>query len=144
MQAKRIQVAHNDVAVNAQSNVTIAVPSDTREQVNFHNIWGGFNCESVTAGANAQGTWVLYLLPEGKTAPTWSNGEINSEDNNMNIIACGVWGCSNEMPSGEKIQIGTSRNANAGDQLVPSVFVYGSTSGNVSIHSVLCAHTTRR
>jgi len=45
MQAKRIQFGDNggaDLGVGGQANLSLQVPTDPREEVNFHNIWASF------------------------------------------------------------------------------------------------------
>ncbi len=146
MQAKRIQLTDATLAAGGQSNVILTVPDEPREAVNFHNIWAGFTVEPETAGANAQGIWVLYKIPLSTTPiPSISVANLNLEVFNFDIIACGVWGASNETPfTMEPIHPETSRTLNAGERLLLSVDVTGLTTGNASIISILCAHTTRK
>ncbi len=61
MQAKRIQVNEDNVGVAGGVNVVLTVPSDPREEVNFHNIWIGAAAEPELADSNMQGTWVLFV-----------------------------------------------------------------------------------
>ena len=144
MQAKRIQVIEGTTAVGSVS-VSLDVPDEPREQVNFHNIWGGFTVEPESTAVNSQGTWVLYTVPSGGSLVSWFDATVNTETNNIFIIACGVWGASNESPyTAPPIQIGTSRNLNAGDKLVLGVTQTGITAGNSSIKVILCAHTVRK
>ena len=55
MQAKRIQVNEGNDTASGETTVRLQVPTEPREQVNFHNIWIGVTVEPVTAGANCQG-----------------------------------------------------------------------------------------
>ncbi len=145
MQAKRIDVAHADVAVGAQATVFIQAPTDPREEINFHNIWASFNTECENADANAQGNWVLYMIKNPADAiPNFSNAFINTEVINFDIIACGAWGSSNQTPETIEIHPTTSRNLPAGGRLLLSVHVHGLTAGLVSIQSMICAHTVRK
>ena len=145
MQAKRIQVLEIDRAVNTQVNVVLDVPTEPREEVNFHNIWGGISAEPVNADANAQGNWVLLILRDATQAIlNFTDANINLETSNQDIIACGVWGASNQTPFGISINPKTSRNLPAGGRLILACHVTGVTSGNVSIKCMLCAHTVRK
>ncbi len=146
MQAKRIQ-AINPLSFGAagQANVILNVPTSPREAVNLHNIWASFSVEPETAGANAQGFWVLFELEDiAQGVPVWSLGFINGETRNMNIIACGVWGASNEKPFTKEIHPTTSRTLEAGARLILSVHAHGVTTGNLSVICSLCAHSTRK
>ncbi len=146
MQAKRIAVLDADKGVNTQSNILLQVPTEPREQVNMHNIWAAFSCEPIIAGANAQGNWVLYIERDaGAAIPNFTDSFINTETRNIDIIACGVWGASNEsVYTSPPIHPTTSRNLPAGGRLIFIVHVTGVTSGNTSIKSSLCAHTVRK
>ncbi len=113
--------------------------------VNFHNIWIGVAVEPETAGANAQGTWILIRNPENQTLPAFTDVVLNNETNNINIIACGIWSASNEAPFNMvPTQIKTSRNLNPGDELVILSIVTGITAGSASNRVMICAHTVRK
>ncbi len=145
MQAKRIQIKQIQKSAGQQTFVELIVPTDPREMVNFHNIWAQFSCESVVADANANGWWILYTNKENQTVPTFTETILNNETNNVNIIACGTWMASNQSPhTSDPIHPMSSRNMNAGDQLILIVFVNGSSSGAVQINATLCAHTVRK
>ncbi len=136
-------MAHADGAVGTQLSVQLTVPDDPREMVNFHNIWIGVGVEPENASANQNGAWVLMILPRGKPQPTMSLAEINLENNNQFIIACGVTTSSNEGPFTLSEQIKTSRNLNPGDALLLIHNQHGVTAGDVSTSLLICAHTTR-
>ncbi len=146
MQAKRIQVNEADIGVNAVVSVRLVVPSDPREEVNFHNIWGGVSGEPQDAGANAQYTWVLFIQKAGATVtPVFIDTQIDNETFNADIIACGVGSGANESPFNvPPIQIKTSRTIEAGDSLVLQIVTTGITAGLSSNRVMLCAHTTRK
>ncbi len=144
MQAKRIQVAEVNTGVGANVNVTLAVPTEPREEVNFHNIWGSVSCEPQNAGANAQGTWALFILRENATFPTLTDVVVNGETHNISIMACGCWSASNESPFNISVNPKTSRTLQAGDRLVLTSVSTGITAGLVSSRVMLCAHTTRK
>ncbi len=145
MQAKRIQVGISpSTGIGGSGFVGLTVPTDPREQVNFHNMWYSFSCEPKDADANSQGNWVLYIVPAGGVFINWPDSTINNEVDNVRIIACGVWGASNQTPFNNGGQINTSRNLNPGDSLALSVTVTGTTAGQVSIKTMLCAHTVRK
>ena len=145
MQAKRIQIIHTELTGLAQNTVQLNTPTDPREEVNFHNIWGSFSVEPETAGANAAGVWVLFKLPVAGVIPGWSLVNINGEGFSPMIIACGAWAASNENPyTSPPIHPETSRTLQPGEALCLSVNVHGITTGEVSINTLLCAHTTRK
>ena len=144
MKAKRIQVNEQNVGAGAAVIVFLVVPDDPREQVNFHNIWAGVTAEPQNADANAQYTWVLYVVPSGVAAPLFTDGIINNETFNGTIIACGVASASNQSPFNmTPLQIKTSRNLQAGDSLQLQLVTTGITAGLSSNRVMLCAHTTR-
>ncbi len=145
MQAKRIQVNENNSGVGGQTFATLVAPTDPREEINFHNIWGSVSEEPQNADANAQGTWILFILRENATTPVFTDSVINAETNNGIIIACGVWSASNQTPfNSGPIHPETSRTLQAGDNLVLACTVTGITAGLVSNRVMLCAHTTRK
>jgi len=145
MQAKRIQVAEANLGVGGAVAVTLEVPTDPREEVNYHNIWGSVSVEPETAAANCQGTWVLFVLRENATGPTFTDVVINGEANNAVIIACGVFSASNETPyNSPPINPKTSRTLQAGDKLMLNCTVTGITADLASTRVMLCAHTTRK
>jgi len=146
MQAKRIQVNEANVGVAGKVDVVLDVPSDPREEVNFHNIWIGASCEPQDAAANCQGTWVLFMQNDPTAViPTFSDGFTGSEQYNGLIIACGVFSASNESPwTLEPTTVKTSRTLQAGGRLVLQLVTTGITAGLSSNRVMLCAHTTRK
>ena len=145
MQAKRIQVLEGNAGVGASATVLLAVPTDPREEVNFHNIWGGVSVEPEGADVNCQGTWVLYILRANSTAISATDANINNEIFNGVIIACGVFSASNQSPFNvEPIHPTTSRTLMPGDSLALVCTITGITSGLASVRVMLCAHTTRK
>ncbi len=145
MQAKRIQVNEENDAVGQKTDVSLEVPTDPREEVNFHNIWGSVTVEPQDTDANAQGTWVLFILRENATAPNFTDVVTNGESNNAVVIACGVWSASNQTPwNSGPINPKTSRTLQAGDKLVLTNTITGLTAGLCSNRMMLCAHTTRK
>ena len=144
MQAKRIQVLEGNAGVGASATVLIPVPTDPREEVNFHNIWGSVSVEPEGADVNCQGTWVLYILRANTTAVSATDANINNEIFNAVIIACGVFSASNQSPYNTSIHPTTSRTLQAGDSLALVATITGITSGLASTRVMLCAHTTRK
>ncbi len=145
MQAKRIQVLEIDRLVNQQVDVELEAPLEPREEINFHNIWGSVTVEVEDAGANCQGTWVLFILRENVANPIWTDSVVNLETNNVRMIACGVFSASNEAPfTKDEIHPSTSRTLNAGDKLILSCHITGITAGEASVRCMICAHTTRK
>ncbi len=145
MQAKRIQVSEGTLGVAGSLHTTLIAPLDPREDINFHNIWGGITVEPENADANAQGSWVLWVKRENAASIGFSDAIINGELSNAVIIACGVWSASNQHPfTSESIHPMTSRTLNAGDTLQLSVHQTGISAGLSSVRSILCAHVTRK
>ncbi len=145
MQAKRIQINEENDGVSGSTTVQIFAPTSPREEANFHNIWASVSVEPQDAAANAQGTWVLFILRENQTMPTLTDSVINGETNNTNIIACGVWSAANEAPyNSGAIHPATSRTLQAGDSLVVQSVVTGITAGLASNRVMICAHVTRK
>ncbi len=145
MQAKRIQVQEANVGVGGQSTAILTTPVDPREEINFHNIWGGVTGEPQDAAANAQYTWVLGVQRENTGLTTFTDVNINNETSNAIIIACGVGSGANEAPFNvQPIQIKTSRTLMPGDALFLQLVTTGITAGLSSNRVMLCAHTTRK
>ncbi len=145
MQAKRIEVQEGNNGASAQTAAGLLVPTDPREEVNFHNLWGSVSVEPQDAGANCQGTWLLFILKENATLPTFTDVVVNGETNNTNIVGCGVFSASNESPyNSGPIHPKTSRTLQAGDQLVMVSVITGITAGLASNRVMMCAHTTRK
>ncbi len=145
MQAKRIAVNEDDIGVNANVTVALSAPTDPREEINFHNIWGSVTVEAIISTANVQGTWVLMIVRENVSTPNMTDAVLNGETWNSIIIACGVFSASNESPwTSEAIHPSTSRTLNPGDSLVLQCVVTGASAGTASCRVMLCAHTTRK
>ncbi len=145
MQASRRQLAENTLAVGATGGIALITPTDPREEMNYHNIWGSFTVEVETADANAQGTWVLYILRENATVVGWTDTIFNNETNNAVIIACGVWSASNQSSyTSPFINPKTSRTLQAGDRIILATHVSGVSAGSCSVRQMLCAHVTRK
>ncbi len=144
MQAKRIQVNEQNLGAGGQVNTNLTVPDDPREMVNFHNIWSSMSVEPQNAGANCQGTWIIWKFPKNHAGVIFTDAAINLEESNQYIVACGVFSASNEMPwNSGPIQVKTSRNLNPGDILRTSCIVTGISAGLASIRVMGCAHTIR-
>ena len=140
---KRIDFAEPaDFGVNGQASARFGpgTGSILRRLVNYHNIWFGFSVEPVSADANAQGNWVLWAKPDvSQSDEIWTDTTINSQDFNMMIIACGVWGATNQTPYNFSSQLKSSRNMVANQELVMSVTQTGITTGLSSVKVSLCA-----
>ena len=141
-QPKRIAVVTSAQGLNVQTSVAFGpgVGSILRRLVNYHNIWFGLSCEPIDADANAQGTWVLWLKPDDTQTDTqWTDANINSDNFNQMIIACGIWGASNQTPYNFSSQLKSSRNLVANQSMVLSVNRTGITAGLVTVKAILCA-----
>ncbi len=143
-QAKRIRLSETNDGVGGQTDARLLVPTDPREEVNFHNIWASVSIEPEATDANAQGTWLLIILRENATLPVFTDVVVDGEAHNAIIIACGVWSCSNQSPFNLSIHPSTSRTLQAGDSLVIVSTVTGITAGNASNRVMICAHITRK
>ncbi len=143
---KRIE--ENTATAGAAVQVSVEFGPGTgtilRRLVNYHNIWGSFMVEPQDADANANGVWVLWMKPDDTQADTlWSFANINSNNFNQMIIACGVWAASNQSPfTVPAIHMNTSRNMVANQKLVLSVFQEGISAGLSRIRLLLCAGLT--
>jgi len=119
-------------------SVQLVVPDGM--QNNLHNIWLGMGAEPETAGANSHGQWVLYVEPDSvKAIFTPSITNLNLENLNWQIVACGTWYAANEMPFNFSTQIKTSRNIRQNGRMILAFFVEGATAGNTRITISLCA-----
>ncbi len=143
MQAKRIKVAESNDGAGGFTSVDLLVPGVPREMVNFHNIWASITVEPQDMNANAQGTWIISVVRANNPGFIGTDVIVNDESNNPVIIACGVWGASNESPYNFSTQIKTSRNLNPGEILRLQSTVTGITAGLASNRVMLCAHTVR-
>jgi len=144
MQAKRAQVNEQNVGAGSATGVFLSVPTDPREEVNFHNIWAHISVEPQDAGANCQGTWVVWVRRENAPSIIFTDTIVNTEVNNAVIIAMGVFSASNESVYNNTVQIKTSRTLMPGDQLGLSTTITGITAGLASTRNMLMAHTTRK
>ncbi len=145
MQAKRIQIAESNDGVGAQTTAILEVPTDPRQEVNMHNIWWSVSSEPQDAAANAQGTWLLYIIKENTTGPVFTDVVVNGESRNAEIIALGIFSTSNESPyNSGPLQIKSSRTLQAGDKLAMTVITTGITAGLASNRVCLSAHVTRK
>ncbi len=144
MQAKRIVVAEETDSVGGKTSLGITAPTDPRTETNFHNIWGSISIEPENADANAQGTWVLYVLRENATDPTFTDVVVNGETNNSIMIAFGVWSATNQTPFNISIHPETSRTLQPGDQIALQSHVTGISAGAVSQRVMLSANVTRK
>ena len=139
---KRIVVDDGTFGANTQENIGFGPGTGDiiRRLTNYHNIWWGFSCEPQNADVNAQGVWVLWMKPDVTQADVvWNNTNINANDFNQMIIACGIWGASNQTPFVFSSQLKSSRNIVANMELRLSIRVTGVTSGSVAIKSIMCA-----
>ncbi len=145
MQAKRIVLNESNDTVGLGTSSIITVPTTPREEVNFHNIHWTVSVEPEGTDVNAQGTWVLFVLKENTSQPTFIDTTVVTEDWNSFIVAIGVFSCSNQSPFNLQPQtIKTSRTLQAGDSLILQSTITGITSGAASNRTMLSAHTTRK
>ena len=145
-QPKRIDLDSALLNVNNQHQARFGPGTGTilRRMVNYHNIWGGISIEPENADANAGGVWVLWLKANTNSTDTnWNQATFDSDDNTMEVIACGVWAASNQTPwNSVPIHLNSSRNLVANQELVLSVHVLGLTAGQIRSLVMLCASLT--
>ena len=139
---KRLSFATAANSVGQQLSVRFGpgTGSILRRLTNYHNIWFGVGVEPETADANANGTWVLWEKRDTNASDTqWSIANLNSDNFNMQIIACGVFVASNQTPWNFSSQLKSSRNFVANQELVFSLRLEGVSAGNVRVNMSLCA-----
>ena len=139
---KRISITSASGGVGAQSSSRFGPGTGTilRRLVNYHNIWFGIVIEPENADANANGSWVLWENRDTNVAdPVWTDALIDGGDQNMKVIACGVWGASNQTPYNFSSQLKSSRNFVANQELVLSARINGISAGNALVRTILCA-----
>ena len=73
MQGKRMAVLENNLGVAGQIDVELQAPINVHEMLNFHNIWIGATVEPQNAGANCQGSWVLWKRINAQTSITFTD-----------------------------------------------------------------------
>ena len=141
MQRKRIHISSALVGAAAEKQLLANV--DETNGVNFHNVHFGFAVEPQDADANANGTWVLYCIPDAvSTVPTSSQGVLEAEGSNPFIWAMGVWTASNQSPytSGDMV-IRSSRNCPRDGRLIMVVRMEGVSAGTVRTLQYLTYNT---
>ena len=140
---KRISVIDSLAGVNNQTQARFGpgTGSILRRLVNYHNIWAGFMVEPQDADANAHGLWVLWQKFNTNSSDVdWTLANIASDDFNMLIIACGLWGASNQSPFNmPPIHLNSSRNLVANQELVMTVKNLGQSAGLSRTVVSLCA-----
>ncbi len=137
-ETKKLVYSTNAVGLNGSSSLQLVVPDGFK--MNLHNVWWGMSIEPENADANAQGTWVLYLESDstvGIFVPSITN--LNLENINFKIIACGTWMGSNQTPYNMSEHLGTSRNIRQNGRMVFVMRVNGITAGNARVVMSLCA-----
>ncbi len=95
----------------------------------------GFGAEPQDADANANGTWVLWCIPDAVSAvPSSAIATLELEGSNPYIWAMGVWTASNQTPyTFPDATFGTTRNCPNGGRLVLSIRMEGVSAGLVRI-----------
>ena len=140
---KRISLTSSAVGVSTQTNARFGpgTGSILRRLVNYHNIWASLIVEPIDADANSHGSWILWFKADTNTTdPVYNNANITGGDLNMTIIACGLWAASNQTPYVmQPMQLKTSRNLVANQELVMSCFISGQTAGLSRVVISLCA-----
>ena len=141
MQRKRIHVISETKSTGGTT--VLAATVDETNGVNFHNVHFGVSVEPEVADANANGTWVLWCIPDAVSAvPGISVSLLEAEGSNPYLWAMGVWVAANQtgFNSLDNV-IRSSRNCPAGGRLVLSIRVEGVTSGNCRILGYITYNT---
>ena len=140
---KRIDIQTSLSGVNFQTIARFGPGTGNilRRLTNYHNIWAGLMVEPETADANAHGLWVLWQKSNTNVADTdWTLANLQSDNFNMQVIACGLWGASNQTPYNmQPLHLNSSRNMVANQELVFTCKNLGQTAGNSRIVVSLCA-----
>ena len=141
MQRKRVHAATGTGGTGTQFNLTGTI--DETNGVNAHGLICDFTVEPENADANANGTWVLWCIPDEASAiPTASYGALELEASNAFLWALGNWVASNETPyNSGPIKMGTSRNCQNGARLVLSIHANGVTAGILRVGRTLTYFT---
>ena len=140
MQRKRIHISTANPAVSVQTNLVGTI--EESNGVNVHGLWADMAIEPENADANANGTWVLWCIPDPVSAvPAIGVGTLETEGSNPYIWACGVWAASNQTPFCHSIRPMSSRNCQNGARIVLSVFNQGVSAGNVRHLLMVCYFT---
>ena len=139
-ETKNIVVARAGTQTGTGSvSVQMNVPDDIQQ--NFHNIWMSICVTPNDQDANCDGTWVLYLEPDSTVAvfdPTIAN--LNLENINFKIIACGCFHASNQAPWNMSQSLGkTSRNVRQNGRLILVTQMEALTVGAAVVTVMLCA-----
>ena len=138
MQRKRIHAGTFNPAVSAQSNLVGTITE--ANGVNVHGLWTDFSIEPENADANANGTWVLWCLPDAVSAvPAIGVGTLETEGSNPYIWACGTWIASNQTPFHGNVRPMSSRNCQNGARIVLSIFNQGVSAGLVRHLMMICS-----
>ena len=141
MQRKRVHAQTS--VVSSTGRVLLTGTVDETNGVNFHNVHFGFGVEPENADANANGTWVLWCIPDAVSAvPATAISALEVEGSNPFLWAMGVWTASNQTPYnlGDQV-IRSSRNCPRNGRLVLSVDVEGISAGNSRILSYVTYNT---
>ena len=144
-QPKRIQMNSQTQGTGTQLTVGFGpgTGSILRRMVNYHNIWWGFSVEPENADANANGIWVLWQKMDTNVPDTiWTQANLNSDNFNMQIIACGTWVAANQTGYVFSSRMSSSRNLVANQELKLTVAVHGVTAGVCRVLLIICASLT--
>ncbi len=140
MQRKRIHAKTTAIGVGES---TLLATVDETNGVNFHNIHFGFAVEPEVADANANGTWVLWCIPDAVSAvPAATFGSLEAEGSNPFLWAMGVWVATNQTGyTSDDMVIRSSRNCPRDGRLVLVVRVDGLSTGNARVIQYLTYNT---
>ena len=94
--------------------------------------------EPETQDANANGHWIICCLPRTTTSvPTATTAALETEGDNPVMWAVGTWAASNQTPYCKELDLGTSRNCEAGTRIVLRIHREGVSAGNVRVRSIM-------
>ena len=140
MQRRRVHAITSSIGTTGPLNLQADV--DETNGANLHGLRCSMAIEPENAGANANGLWVLWCLPDAQSPiPNANFGSMETEAGNAFVWALGTWIASNETPWQHDIEIRTSRNCQNGARIVLTIEIAGVSAGNVRYNRILTYFT---
>ena len=147
IQRRRLD-AETDSNTNIDQNTSdiVQITMDESEAVNVHGVRYCGSIEPEDGGANANGFWCLFCLPDQVISTTNDLPEsftaLDNEDFLAYLWAVGCWTASNEAPYHWEVAPRTSRNCKRGARVVGYVIKSGISAGAVRINQTLTCFTS--
>ena len=128
MQRRRVHAISATLGAGGVLNLIATI--DETNGVNAHGLRGSIAIEPQDGGANGNGIWNLWCIPdESSTVPNGSFATMEAEGSNAFLWATGTFVVSNETPFNHDVAIGTSRNCQRGARLILQISLAGLTAG---------------